>query len=312
MAPIRLTGQVAVVTGAGAGLGRAHALDLAARGAAVVVNDLGTSISGDGASGSPAQQVCDEIAARGGHAVPSFESVATPEGGNRIVECAMDTFGRVDILVNNAGIIRNAAFDVLPDDDIDQILAVHLKGAFYVTRPAFVRMKAQDYGRIVFTASGSIFGHAGQTAYSSAKGGLVGLMRSLVQDAVGTGIKANAILPVAITRMADQRRDTDQAPDGLDLLRHAFGNSVGPEFVTPMVSYLASRECRSSGALYSVVGGRFARLLLGMTEGWQGSRDTPETAESVAASIDTIDSTESWYEPANLFGEIGRVLTRHL
>lgn len=200
---ISFDGRTVIVTGAGSGLGRWYALELGKRGAAVVVNDLGTSIRGDGQSHSAADAVVDEIRAAGGKAAASYDSVATSAGGEAIIATALRAFGRVDAVINNAGTLRNASFESLTDEIIDAMIDVHLKGAFYVTRPAYRLMKAQRYGRIVFTASSvGVFGNETQTAYGAAKAGLIGLMQSLANEAVPHGVNVNVILPTGATRLA--------------------------------------------------------------------------------------------------------------
>ena len=204
MGNVRFDGRVAIVTGAGGGLGRTYALDLAQRGAAVVVNDLGGTFDGKGSSTSMADTVVEEIRAAGGKAVASYDSVATAAGGEAIVQKAIDAFGRVDVLINNAGTLRNAPLDTLPDSTLDAMLEVHLKGAFYVTRPAFRRMKAQRYGRILFASSAAgIFGNDDQSAYGAAKAGTVGLMNVLSQEGKAHGVFCNALLPTAASRMGE-------------------------------------------------------------------------------------------------------------
>src|SRR3954468_19283912 len=202
MADLGYDGKVAIITGAGGGLGREHALLLASRGAQVVVNDLGGSVHGDGGDVGPAQQTAKEIEGLGGVAVADTNSVATPAGGAAIVQTALDTFGRVDIVINNAGILRDKAFHNMEPDLLDPVLDVHLKGAFYVTRAAWIKMREQNYGRIVNTSSNSgLLGNFGQANYGAAKMGLVGLTRVLAVEGAKANIKVNAIAPVAFTRM---------------------------------------------------------------------------------------------------------------
>ena len=204
MADLGFDGKVAIITGAGGGLGRSHALELARRGALVVVNDLGGSVDGTGSGTTAAQAVVDEITAAGGEAVANYDSVATPEGGQAIVQTALDALGRVDIIINNAGILRDASFKNMDADKVDPVLDVHLRGAFNVTQPAWEHMRDQGYGRIVNTRSGAgIFGNFGQTNYGAAKMGLVGLTRVLAVEGAKYNIKANAIAPVAKTRMTE-------------------------------------------------------------------------------------------------------------
>jgi len=195
MADIRFDGRVAIVTGAGGGLGREHALLLAARGAKVVVNDLGGAVDGTGGSAGPAERTAKEIKGLGGVAVADGNTVATPEGGKAIVHTALDAFGRVDVVVNNAGILRDKAFHNLTPELLDPVLDVHLKGAFHVTRPAWARMREAGYGRVLLTASNAgILGNFGQANYGAAKMGLVGLARVLAQEGARYGIKVRVKL----------------------------------------------------------------------------------------------------------------------
>src|SRR3712207_6415052 len=204
MADLGYDGKVAVITGAGGGLGREHALFLASRGAQIVVNDLGGSVSGEGGDAGPAQKVASEIEEKGGIAVANTDSVSTPEGGEAVIQTALDAFGRVDIVINNAGILRDKAFHNMEPDLLNPVLDVHLKGAFNVTRPAWVHMREQGYGRIVSTSSAAgIFGNFGQTNYGSAKMGLVGFTNVLAVEGAKYNIKANAIAPLALTRMTE-------------------------------------------------------------------------------------------------------------
>jgi NAD(P)-dependent dehydrogenase (short-subunit alcohol dehydrogenase family) len=289
MADLGFDGRVAIITGGGGGLGRSHALELARRGALVVVNDLGGSVDGVGGSEAAAQKVVDEIKAAGGEAVPNYDSVATPEGGQAIVQTALDAFGKVDIVINNAGILRDKAFHNMTSDLLEPVLDVHLKGAFFVTQPAWVHMREQGYGRIVNTASGAgVFGNFGQTNYGAAKMGLVGLARVLAVEGAKYNIKANAIAPVAKTRMTE------------DLLG-PVADKLGPEYVTPLVTYLAHEDCPVSGELYSVGGGRVARVFLGVTQGYTDPSLTPET---VRDHFDQIRDEDGYAVPANLNEEM--------
>ncbi|HEU5323339.1 MAG TPA: SDR family NAD(P)-dependent oxidoreductase, partial [Methylomirabilota bacterium] len=198
MADIRFDGRVAVITGAGGGLGRTYAKEIARRGGMVVVNDLGGKADGSGASSSMADETVKQIVEAGGKAVANYDSVSTPQGGEAIVKAALDNFGRVDVVINNAGILRDKTFAKLAPEDLEIVLDVHLKGAFYVSQPAFRVMKEQNYGRLLFTASGAgIFGNFGQANYASAKAGLVGLVRTLALEGARSNIAVNAIAPVA-------------------------------------------------------------------------------------------------------------------
>jgi NAD(P)-dependent dehydrogenase (short-subunit alcohol dehydrogenase family) len=293
MADLGFDGKVAIITGAGGGLGRSHALDLAKRGALIVVNDLGGSMDGEGGSHTAAQKVVDEIKAAGGEAVPNYDSVATPEGGESIVQTAVDAFGRVDIIINNAGILRDASFKNMTKEMLEPIIDVHLKGAFYVTRPAWQLMRDQGYGRIVNTSSGAgVFGNFGQTNYGAAKMGLVGFTRVLAVEGAKNNIKANAIAPVAKTRMTEE-------------LLGPVADKLAPEFVTPVVTYLVHESCPVSGEVYSVGGGRVARVFIGVTPGYTDPELTPE---SVRDHFDQIRDETDYAVPANLNEEMGLAL----
>ncbi len=256
MADLGFDGKVAIITGAGGGIGRHHALMLAGRGARLVVNDLGGSVHGDGSDLGPAETVVKEIIDAGGEAVADGNSVATPEGGEALVRTAMDTFGRVDIVVNNAGILRDKTFHNMTADLLDPVIDVHLKGAFNVTRPAWITMREQGYGRVVNTSSNSgILGNFGQSNYGAAKMGLVGFTHVLAAEGAKYNIKVNAIAPLARTRMTEE----------------VLGKAVArldPELVSPVVTYLAHEDVPVSGEIFSVGGGRVARFFIGMTEGY--------------------------------------------
>lgn len=276
MDPLTFDGRVAVITGAGGGLGRSHALELARRGAHVVVNDLGGAVDGTGGSASAAEQVVAEIRAAGGEAIANADSVATPDGGAAIVECALDTFGRVDIVVNNAGILRDAAFKNVTPALLDAVIDVHLKGAFNVLRTAWPHLREQNYGRVVNTSSGSgLFGNFGQSNYGAAKAGLMGLTRVLSIEGARNNVMANAIAPIAHTRMTEGQID----------------ESMAPELISPLVAYLCHASCAVTGQAYSVGGGRVSRVFLGMTT---GVTDSALTAETVADRIDEIDDTREF------------------
>lgn len=273
MAELRFDGQVAVVTGAGGGLGRCHALELGRRGAHVVVNDLGAAVDGTGSSTSAAQLVVDEIVAAGGSAVANGDSVATPEGGQAIVDAALSAYGRLDILVNNAGILRDAAFKNMTAAQIDAVLSVHLAGGFNTTKAAWPVMREQNYGRVVFTTSGSgLFGQFGQANYGAAKMGLVGLMNVLSIEGARNNIRVNAISPIAKTRMTETTM-----PDVVD--------SLEPEQVTPVVVYLAHNECNRTAHIYRIGGTKLSRVFIAVTEGI----DEDLSPEIIAAKIDQID-----------------------
>lgn len=291
--------RVAIVTGAGGGLGRAHALELARRGAQVIVNDLGGAVDGTGSSESAAQKVVDEIEAAGGVAVPNYDSVASPEGGEAIVQTAIDAFGRVDVVVNNAGILRDKSFHKMEPDLLDPVLDVHLRGAFNVTRPAWKVMREQGYGRVVNTSSAAgLFGNFGQSNYGAAKMGLVGLTKVLAIEGAKYDIKVNAIAPMAGTRMTsglvgDAKSAAEASPSE---------DRFSPAWVAPTVAFLAHETCPVSGEVFSVGMGRVAKVFVGVAAGWT----SPEfiTAEAVRDHIDQIRSEDGYVVPTDIMGEM--------
>lgn len=290
MAELGYDGKVAIITGAGGGLGREHALLLASRGALIVVNDLGGAVDGTGSDKGAAERVVDEIKALGGEAVADTNSVATPEGGEAIVQTAVAAFGKVDIVINNAGILRDKAFHNLTPDLLDPVLDVHLKGAFNVSRPAFRIMREQGYGRIVSTSSAAgIFGNFGQTNYGAAKMGLVGFTRVLAVEGAKFNIRANAIAPLAMTRMTET-------------ILGAFGDKLAPGLVSPIVAYLAHESCEATGRVFSVGGGRVAEVFIAETPGFYKD---DLSLEDVAENFATITARDGYSVPANLNEETG-------
>jgi NAD(P)-dependent dehydrogenase (short-subunit alcohol dehydrogenase family) len=265
--------KVAIVTGAGGGLGRAHALLLASRGAKVIVNDLGGSLSGEGSSAAPADDVVAEIAALGGEAISDTHSVATPDGGDGLVKTATDAYGRVDILVNNAGILRNTLFEDMDEAHLEPLLDVHLRGAFFVTRPVWNQMRAQGSGRIVNTTSAAgLLGSSGFSNYGAAKGGVYGLTRVLAIEGAQYGIKVNAIAPFAATRMlTDSMGDPTDVTDPAAMEQmQSIVAALDPRLVSPVVAYLAHDDCSVTGEIYTVGGGQVSRFFLGRTAGYFG------------------------------------------
>ncbi|MCU0968402.1 MAG: SDR family NAD(P)-dependent oxidoreductase [Rubrivivax sp.] len=249
MNPIRFDGRVAVVTGAGGGLGRAHALLLAARGAAVVVNDLGGTLDGVGGDEAAAQRVVDEIVAAGGRAAASFDDIATPQGAQRLVDGALAAFGRVDILVNNAGILRDKTLAKMAPADFEAVVRVHLLGSAWCSRAVLPVMQQQLYGRIVMTTSAAgLYGNFGQSNYGAAKMGVVGLMNTLKHEGAKFGIRVNTIAPVALTRMTQ----------GLPFARLLA--EASPERVAAGVAYLASEACDASGCILAAGAGYFSTV----------------------------------------------------
>ena len=293
MADLGYDGKVAIITGAGGGLGREHALLLASRGAQVVINDLGGSVSGEGGDEGPAHTTAKEIEDLGGVAVADTNSVATPEGGEAIVKTAVDAFGKVDIVINNAGILRDKTFHNMTPELLNPVLDVHLKGAFHVTRPAWIKMRENGYGRVVNTASSAgVLGNFGQSNYGAAKMGLVGLTRVLAQEGAKYNIKCNAIAPVAKTRMTE------------DILG-ALADRLEANLVSPLVAWLVHEECPTTGEIYSAAGGRIARFFIGLTEGYYNPK---LTAEDVRDHWDDIRNEDGYIVPNSPGDEFAQLM----
>ena len=292
MSEIRFDGRTAVVTGAGGGLGRTYALELGRRGANVVVNDLGGAADGTGGGSSMADAVVKEITEAGGQAVANYDSVSTPEGGEAIVKTAVDSFGGVDVVINNAGILRDKTFAKLEPQELEIVLDVHLKGAFFVSQPAFRHMKDKGYGRFLFTASAAgIFGNFGQTNYGAAKMGLVGLSNVLAVEGAKYNIKSNVIAPIARTRLTES-------------LLGPLAESLAPDCVTPLSVYLVSEASEISHEIYSVGGGRFARIFIGLSPGWTQGAGAVVAAEDVQAHIEEIRDPKDYIIPGSIGDEM--------
>jgi NAD(P)-dependent dehydrogenase (short-subunit alcohol dehydrogenase family) len=292
MSDIRFDGRVAVITGAGGGLGRTYALDLARRGAQVVVNDLGGSADGTGRGSAMADAVVKEITEAGGTAVANYDSVADPKSGEAIIQTALDNFGKIDIVINNAGILRDKTFAKLSPEELEIVLDVHLKGAFYVTQPAFRVMKENGYGRIVVTASNAgILGNFGQTNYGAAKMGLVGLCHVLALEGAKYNVKCNVLAPIARTRLTEQ-------------LLGPAAETLDPECVTPIVTYLVSEKCQLTHEIFSAGGGRFARMFVGLTPGWVKGPAAKASAEEIEAHIEEIRNPEGYIIPSSIADEM--------
>ncbi len=278
MSELRFDNRVAVVTGAGRGLGREYALLLAARGAKVVVNDAGGSLEGEGVDAGPAEHVVSEIIAAGGEAIACSASVATREGGEAIVKTALEHFGGIDILIHNAGNVRRGSLKEMTYDDFDAVLDVHLRGAFNVVRPAFPVMCGAGYGRIVLTSSiGGLYGNHGVANYAVAKAGVIGLSNVAALEGAADGVTCNVIVPAAVTRMA-AGIDTSAYPP------------MGSELVAPVVGWLAHESCSVSGEMFIALAGRVARAVIAESPGvcrpsW--------TVEDVGEHLDAIRNIEA-------------------
>ena len=296
-------GRTAIVTGAGRGMGRTHALLLAERGANVVVNDLGGGMDGSGSDAGPAQEVVEEIVAAGGKAVADGSSVAETEGARSIVASAVEAFGGVDIVVNNAGILTSHRFPETDEEDFDRNLLVHLKGSYNVTRAAWPELVKSDAGRVVFTTSCALFGSPELVAYGAAKGGLVGLAKNLASVGHGDGIKVNMVAPYARTRMADPDLDVnaDARSDVSDAPAEAEEDDVFarlfPDMVSPVVAFFAHESCPVTGEIYSAGGGRVARIYMAETEGISEAKLTPET---LADRWEEIQDESDYYVPPDI------------
>jgi len=296
---VRFDGRVAIVTGAGGGLGRSHALLLASRGARVVVNDLGGSRDGTGAGTNMADQVVAEIEKAGGEAAADYHGVDTAEGGEAIVKTALDAYGKVDILINNAGILRDRAFHNLTEEDWDKVLAVHLKGGYNVTQPAFRIMRQNSYGRIVFTTSAAgLFGNFGQTNYSAAKMALVGMMNTLKLEGAKYNIRANTIAPLAASRLTE------------DIFPPQVIEKLAPAFVSPMVCYLCSEACEETGSVFTAGGGYFGRAAVVEGKGvfFEGEPVSLEQIRDALPKIKDMSGAEE-FQMANAEG-MARVFSR--
>lgn len=282
---LRFDGRVALVTGAGGGLGRAHALLLAARGARVVVNDSGGGPTGEGSSEAPARAVAREIEQAGGTALADTRSVASPDSAEAMVQDALAAFGRLDIVIHNAGIVGGAPIEDLETERLDALLDVHVRGAFFVTRPAWTQMKTQEYGRVLYTVSNAgLFGLAGSSPYSAAKGALVGLTRTLANEGAPFGIQVNALAPAAYTRLTARIDDA------------WFRERFAPERVSAVAAWLVHEACPATSEVYSAGGGRVARVFTAETQGY-ASDDL--TIEAVRDRFEQIRSERDYLLPAS-------------
>jgi NAD(P)-dependent dehydrogenase (short-subunit alcohol dehydrogenase family) len=304
---ISFAGQAAIVTGAGRGIGRSYALELAKRGASVVVNDVG----GVGtAKASWADLVVEEIRSAGGRAVASHESVATIEGGQSITATALSAFGTVDIVINNAGVLRRAMFENMNLAHAKEVIDVHLLGAFYVTQPAWKVMVAKNYGRVVITSSAASFGMQANSNYVAAKAGLLGLTNAWAQEGESRGVLVNAVLPYAKTNI------TVESPAvGPDAARNVgMQAELGPRMTTESVAaatlYLASSDCKITGQAISALAGRYARTFLMLSRGWLSKEVDGITIEEFRDHLDEIIDSTAGFEPKSLGGELEDTVAR--
>ena len=281
MAHVRFDDRVAVVTGAGRGLGREYALLLASLGAKVVVNDPGGALTGEGDDAGPAQQVVDEITAAGGAAIASTESVATAAGGEAIIAAAAQSYGRIDVLIHNAGIVRRAPLAEMTAEDFDTVLDVHLRGAFHVVRPAFPLMCEAGYGRIVLTSSiGGLYGNHAVANYAAAKAGVIGLSHVAALEGAEHGVRSNVIVPAAVTRMAE----------GLDTSAYP---PMGADLVAPVVGWLAHETCSITGEILTAIAGRVARVAVVESTGvYQGAWTVDDVGDRIDAIRNLSDPLE--------------------
>eukprot|EP00591_Stephanopyxis_turris_P000141 CAMPEP_0195520254 /NCGR_PEP_ID=MMETSP0794_2-20130614/16482_1 /TAXON_ID=515487 /ORGANISM="Stephanopyxis turris, Strain CCMP 815" /LENGTH=302 /DNA_ID=CAMNT_0040649573 /DNA_START=36 /DNA_END=944 /DNA_ORIENTATION=+ len=297
MPELRFDGKVVIVTGAGNGLGRIYALSFAARGAKVVVNDLGGSFNGEGGGASrPAQKVVDEIRAKGGEAVPNYNSVVD---GDQIVKTAMDAYGRVDVVVNNAGILRDTSFAKMTDKDWDLIYQVHLKGTYQVTKAAWAVMRQQRFGRIVnVTSAAGIYGNFGQANYSAMKLGILGLSNTLSREGESRNIHVNTIAPLAGSRMTET------------IMPENMVKALKPDYVAPLVLYLCHEDTEENGGLFEVGAGWMAKLRWQRTKGHAFDIDSGVSPEQIADKFDKITDFEDGDFPDSTQSSLGIVMSQ--
>jgi NAD(P)-dependent dehydrogenase (short-subunit alcohol dehydrogenase family) len=302
---VRFDNRVVIVTGAGNGLGRAYALEFARRGALVVVNDVGGGTDGRGAGHRAADFVVDEIVGAGGRAVPAYDSVRGDAGCRNIAALALEAGGRIDAVVHNAGILRNARFAGMSDDHWFPVLETHLLGAFYLSRAVWPTMVAAQYGRLVFTSSASgLWGRLEGANYGAAKAALMGLCNVLALEGGEHGIAANAILPVGSTRLAGAPEAADMSPDAEAARAEAYADRMAPEWVAPLVVFLASDRCDRTHRYYSAVRGRYAEAFVGVTDGWVAPGSDAPTVEDVVAHLSAIEDRSSYSVPSSTFDEV--------
>ena len=305
MSEISFAGKTAIVTGSGRGLGRSHALEFARRGAAVVVNEIRDGL---------AEKVTEEITSAGGKAVAVHETVATAAGSKHVVDVALEQYGSVDILVNNAGVLRTGYIDQLSEDDIDDVLDVHLRAAFRMSRHVWPIMSEKGYGRIVNTCSNSgMLSHQGLASYAAAKAGLYGLTKALAFEGAEHGIKVNAILPTAMTEAALESNIPDMLEWGARFTRKEVTIPDwrwSPPLISALVTYLCSAECEYSGEAFSAVNGRYAKIFVGVADGWIAPDEASVSTDSIAAHMGEIRDLSNHSVPMWLFEEMRDVAER--
>jgi NAD(P)-dependent dehydrogenase (short-subunit alcohol dehydrogenase family) len=304
---IDFAGEVVLVTGAGRGLGRLYALECARRGACVVVNDIGTSVVGDGRDAQVADSVVAEIEGAGGTAVASYDSVADPQGAAAIVAAALDRFGRLDAVISNAGIFHTVDFEDLAAEEWRRMLDVHLDGGFHLGQAAYREMKSRGGGRFVFVVSSAgLFGQHQTAHYAAAKAGLLGLANVIALEGEPHGIRANTVLPFGFSRMVTSTvGDHEQSVE-----EKAFLNAIDPELVTPLVVYLASRSCSVTHHNFSAGAGCFSRVFLGRSHGWVADPGSRPSADDIETHFADISATEPFTVPLSIYDEVAEMCTQ--
>ena len=306
-------GRVAIVTGGGNGIGRAHALALAAQGARVVVNDLGGAPDGTGASTTAADAVVEQIRASGGEAVANHDSVADPATGAKVVQCALDSFGRIDVVIPSAGIIVNNRFEDMTADELDRVIAVHLKGSFFVAQPAFRHMRRQGYGRFVFTGSGTgMFGHGWMANYAMAKAGILGLSQTVAIEGAAHGIHSNVLLPNASSRagiaMGQGFREAPALAASMDRIDFAANRRGDPAYSAALALFLASERCTRSHGVFSYAFGRYGEMPVAVSKGWRVKGEGVPGLAEIEAHWSEICGRAALDEPADVYDEYALVL----
>ncbi|HXW35709.1 MAG TPA: SDR family NAD(P)-dependent oxidoreductase [Acidimicrobiales bacterium] len=298
--------QVVIVTGAGRGLGRLYSIEFARRGASVVVNDVGSSMQGEGSDPAVADSVVSEIEQAGGRAIASYESVASPTGAEEIVLAAVNSFGRLDAVVSNAGIFHTIPFEELAARDWDRMLTVHLNGGFYLSQQAFRVMKSQGYGRFVFMVSAAgLFGQPNSAHYAAAKSGLVGLANVIAIEGAPFGIMSNCVLPMGYSRMV-----LETVGDSPHPAVEPFLTAIKPELAVAMVVFLASRACELTHHNFSAAAGRYARVFTSLGQGWLSPPGSVPTADDIASHLSEVSEIEPFTVPTSIFDEVAEICRR--